>query len=217
MTDVFLQIERAGVIPVVALREAAPAIALCKALSKAELKVVEVTFRTSAAVAVIQQVRDRFPDFLIGAGTLTRPEEVQAAKDAGAQFAVAPGLNPKIVQVARRMDLPFAPGVCTPSEIEAALDLGLSCLKFFPAGACGGLAYLKSIYAPYAHRGVRLIPTGGVGPDNLADYLSHPAVAAVGGTWICPHPLIESKDWTAIEQRARQAKQTVAERRRSGS
>ncbi len=209
MDNIFKNIEKAGVIPVVALKDISKAVSLCESLSKADMKIIEITFRTEGAAEIIKIIRSRFPDFILGAGTITRLEEIQSAKEAGAQFAVAPGLNPEIVKESFKYDLPFAPGVCTPSEIEAAMNLGLSYLKFFPAGACGGIKYLNSIYTPYAHRKIRFMPTGDVGPENMAEYLSNPAVFAVGGTWICKKSYLESEDWNTITKLAIEAKQIV--------
>ena len=139
-----------------------------------------------------------FPEFMLGAGTVTTFEEVEAAKEAGAQFAVAPGCNPKIVKRARELDLPFFPGVCTASDIESALDCGCETLKFFPAEAAGGTKMIKALYAPYKHRGIRFIPTGGVTADNLTDYLSQPGVLAIGGSWIVAKDLLGAKNWDKV-------------------
>jgi len=203
--DIVERIKTAGIVPVIALENAEDAAPLCEALQAGGLEVAEITFRTKAAAEAIAIVAKDFPTFALGAGTVTTLDEVEAAGRAGAQFAVAPGLNPKIVKRAQQLELPFFPGVCTPSEIEAALDLGCTMLKFFPAGAMGGPSYLKSLSAPYLHRGVSFIPTGGVTAANMIDYLEMPQVAAVGGSWLVAKKLIAAKDWSAISQLAAEA------------
>jgi len=193
------------IIPVIALEEAKDAVALCKTLKECGLEVAEITFRTPAAREAIRIVAREFPEFALGAGTVTTLDELEGAKEAGAQFAVAPGLNPKIVRRAKEIGLPFFPGVCTPSDIEAALDLGCQILKFFPAGEMGGVKMIKALYGPYAHRGIRFIPTGGVNADNVAEYLAQPAVIAVGGTWIVDKAILKAKDWAQVSKLTREA------------
>jgi 2-dehydro-3-deoxyphosphogluconate aldolase/(4S)-4-hydroxy-2-oxoglutarate aldolase len=205
------RIQQDRITPVIALEDAADAVPLCKALKTGGLAVAEITFRTKAAPEVLSTVAQEFPEFMLGAGTVTLLDEVEAAKEAGAQFAVAPGFNPKIVKRAQELDLPFFPGVCTPSEVEAALDLGCRILKFFPAGALGGLKMIKALYGPYSHRGVKFIPTGGVSADNLAEYIAHPAVLAVGGTWIVSKALLKAKDWSRVTELTREAVQIATD------
>lgn len=191
-------IRKCKILPVIALDSADDAIPLCEALSKGGLEVAEITFRTAAAKDAIRIVAKEFPSFVLGAGTVTTLEELQSAKDAGAQFALAPGFNSKIVNKARELDMPFFPGVATASEIEAALDCGCKTLKFFPAGAMGGVSMLKSLYAPYKHRGVEFIPTGGITAANMNEYLNCPGVVAIGGSWIVAGTLIKEKKWDEI-------------------
>jgi 2-dehydro-3-deoxyphosphogluconate aldolase/(4S)-4-hydroxy-2-oxoglutarate aldolase len=192
------RIEQGRIIPVVALQNAQDAVPLCKALKAGGLEVAEITFRTAAAAEALRIVRERFPEFALGAGTVTTQAELQAACDAGAQFAVAPGFNPRIVRRAQELGLPFFPGIATPSEVEAALEAGCQTLKVFPAGTLGGPKHIKALSGPYAHRGVRFIPTGGVNAENVADYLALPTVLAVGGTWLAPRDLIAAGDWDRI-------------------
>ncbi|MCG8585876.1 MAG: bifunctional 4-hydroxy-2-oxoglutarate aldolase/2-dehydro-3-deoxy-phosphogluconate aldolase [Pirellulales bacterium] len=189
------------VVPVIAIEDAAAALPLADALIDGGLPVAEITFRTEAAAEVIATLRGERPDLLVGAGTVLTRENVDAAKESGAQFAVAPGFNPDVVKHAQEVGLPFAPGVATPSDIEGSLALGLMLLKFFPAGALGGPAMLKAISAPYRHTGVEFMPTGGVNAENAAEYLAIDAVVAVGGTWIAkPEDLAEGR-WDAIRER----------------
>ena len=138
----------------------------------------------SPAESVIREAVKRFPDMFIGAGTVLNIADLHRAFDAGAKFAVAPGFNPKVVAEAVKCGLDFFPAVCTPSEVEQAMEFGCRMLKFFPAEACGGVPMLKSIIAPYKHLGVKFMPTGGVKPANVESYLQIPEVAAVGGTWL---------------------------------
>lgn len=203
--DLKERIERGRIVPVIVLEDAADAAPLCEALRAGGLEVAEITFRTPAAREALAIVKGEFPEFALGAGTVTTLDELEAAVDAGAQFAVAPGLNPRIVRRARELGLPFFPGVCTPSEIEAALDEGCQWLKFFPAGAMGGVKTIKALSSAYAHRGVRFLPTGGVTPENLADYLHAPGVVAVGGSWLVDKKLIQQKDWETIQELTRVA------------
>jgi 2-dehydro-3-deoxyphosphogluconate aldolase/(4S)-4-hydroxy-2-oxoglutarate aldolase len=205
------RIEQGRIIPVIALEDAVDAVPLCKALQAGGLTVAEITFRTKAAPEALRTVAREFPEFILGAGTVTLLEEVEAAKEAGAQFAVAPGFNPNIVKRAQELNLPFFPGVCTPSGIEAALDLGCRILKFFPSGAMGGLKMIKALYGPYSHRGVKFIPTGGVNADNLAEYIAHPAVLAVGGSWIVAKDLLRAKEWDKVTTLTSEAVRIAAE------
>lgn len=193
------------VVPVVVVDNAGDAVPLAKALQAGGLDVVEVTFRTAAAADAIDAIRKALPGMVVGAGTLLSPDQVDQAAAAGAQFGVAPGLSPHVVQRARDLKLPFIPGVMTPSEIELALGHDLRLLKFFPAEAAGGVKMLKALAGPYAHTGVSFIPLGGVSPANIAEYLALPMVGAVGGTWIAERKLIQAKAWDEITRLAREA------------
>jgi 2-dehydro-3-deoxyphosphogluconate aldolase/(4S)-4-hydroxy-2-oxoglutarate aldolase len=198
-----------GVVPVVAIEDAAHALPLADALIAGGLPVAEITFRTQAGAAVIETLANERPDMLVGAGTVLSPEQAKRAKACGAQFAVAPGLNPDVVRAAFDEDLPFFPGVMTPSDVEAALSLGCRQLKFFPAGPAGGVKMLKALTAPYKHMGVKFMPTGGVTIDNLSEYLAVESVTAVGGTWIATTEAIRAGDWGGIAERARAAADVV--------
>lgn len=203
------RIQAAGVIPVVSVTDAEAAVRLCTALMSADLPVIEITFRTPAAADAIASAVAGFPEMVVGAGTVLSREDVHAARDAGAAFAVAPGFNPTVVQGAIDAGLPFFPGISTPSEIEAALQFGCAALKLFPAEALGGIPYMKAIAAPYAHRNVRFIPTGGINARNASTYLASPNVVAVGGTWIAPSNAVTEATWAAIAERAREAVELV--------
>jgi 2-dehydro-3-deoxyphosphogluconate aldolase/(4S)-4-hydroxy-2-oxoglutarate aldolase len=196
--DVFQRIEKFRIVPVIAIEDADSALALADALIDGGLPVAEVTFRTVAASAVISKIAKERPEVLIGAGTILTIDNLKSAIDCGAQFGVSPGFNPKIVEESLKMNFPFSPGIMTPTDIEAAIGYGIRVLKFFPAEAAGGTKMLKSLAAPYAHLGVRFIPTGGINLDILDNYLSIPQVLAVGGTWIAKAEDINNKNWKQI-------------------
>ncbi len=207
--SLFAEIARHGVVPVIAVESVEAALPLADALLEGGLPLAEITFRTSAAAEVIAQMARHRPALLVGAGTVLSEENVKAAKAAGARFAVAPGLNPAVVQCAARAGLPFAPGVCTPSEIEQALGLGCRIVKFFPAEPSGGVEMVKALAAPYAHTGIRFMPTGGVNTGSLERYLSVQSVAAVGGTWIAKAEDLAAGRWQTIRDRCREAVEIV--------
>lgn len=177
-------LKRIKIVPVLVAESVADGLKSCETLCANGLAAAEITFRTAVAEPLIREVAKRFPEMTVGAGTVLNVSDLHRAADAGARFAVAPGFNPTVVREAVKCGIDFIPGVLTPGEIEQALELGLRMLKFFPAEAAGGVTMLKALYAPYRHLGVSFMPTGGVKPANVEDYLASPAVAAVGGTWL---------------------------------
>jgi 2-dehydro-3-deoxyphosphogluconate aldolase / (4S)-4-hydroxy-2-oxoglutarate aldolase len=193
------------IVPVVVIDDVAHAVPLAEALLAGGLDVIEITLRTPAAERAIETISQKFPNLLVGAGTILEEAQIPRVVAAGAQFGVAPGLNDAIVKKAQSSGLPFVPGVMTPSEIERALALGCKILKFFPADAAGGVKMLKSIAAPYAHTGVKFIPLGGLNAANAADYLAVPSVIALGGSWIVERKLIAEKNWATITRLTREA------------
>ena len=197
--------EQAGVVAVLVIDRAEDATPLAQALLEGGIGAMELTLRTPVALHALQRVVAEVPAMLPGIGTILTPGQAQEAKKAGAAFGVSPGLNRRVVEAAQACELPFSPGIATPSDLEAALELGCRDVKFFPAEPSGGLSYLKSIAAPYAHMGVRFIPLGGLNVDNVASYLDSPLVMAVGGSWIAPRDLIREQNWPAISERASQA------------
>lgn len=203
MHDVLKRIAEAGIVPVVKIDTASDAVSLGKALLAGDLPVVEITFRTAAAEEAIRNIARGLPEMLVGAGTVLSVDQVKKAVGAGAAFIVSPGFNPKVVDYCVAQGVPVTPGICSPSEIEMALERGLEVLKFFPAGASGGLDFLKAISAPYP--GVRFVPTGGVDPANLKEYLSFNRVHAVGGTWIAKDTAIAAGKFDDITKLAREA------------
>lgn len=192
-------------IAVLVIDDAGQAPALARSLLEGGVKVMELTLRTPAAVEALRVITREVPEMLVGAGTVLSPDQVAEVAGAGAAFAVAPGLNPRVVTAAVRAGLSFAPGVVTPSEIEQAVELGCDVLKFFPAEPMGGLQTIRAIGAPYAHLGLRFIPLGGLNPGNTGAYLADPMIAACGGSWIAPRDSIRRGDWDGIRDLARKA------------
>lgn len=195
--------------------DAANAVPIARALLAGGVNAMELTLRTPAALDALKRIRAEVPEMIAGAGTVLSPQQVHEAQDAGAAFAVAPGVNPRVVREAVAAGLPFAPGVCTPTDIEMALEEGCRLLKLFPAGPQGGLPYLSSIAAPYQHLGVRFVPLGGITAANAAEYLASPLVAALGGSWIAPRNLINKQDWASITANALEITRIVTSSRPS--
>lgn len=200
-----------GVVPVMVVDDAALAVPLARAVLAGGIDVIEITFRTAAAPDAIRAIVAEVPQMLVGAGTVLSPEHARGAKEAGAVFAVSPGLNADVVRAAQDAGLDFMPGIATPTDIEAAYALGCTALKFFPAEPIGGLAYLKSIAAPYQHLGIRYSPLGGVSTRNVRDYLSEPIVLCCGGSWIAKRDRIAAQDWAHITAIAREAHEAAVE------
>ena len=199
------------IVPVVVLDHVESAEPLAEALLAGGLDIMEITFRTAAAEESIKRIATRFPEILLGAGTLLDKDQVKRAKDAGAVFGLAPGLNPNTIAAANDIGLQFSPGVMTPSDVELALSLGCKLLKFFPAEVAGGVAMLKALAGPYAHTGLKFIPTGGVSSGNLAAYLKLPVVAAIGGSWMVDKQLVNDGKWAEITRMTRDALAAAAE------
>jgi len=192
------------VVPVVTLDRLEDAVSVAEALQAGGLDIIEVTFRTPAAESCLRAIKKAFPQMLVGAGTLLDTDQVKRARDAGAQFGVAPGLNEAVVQASLALGMPFVPGVMTPSDVERGLALGCKLQKFFPASVAGGLEMVNAIAGPYAHTGLKLIPLGGLNVKNAPDYLKLPIVAAIGGSWIADKKTIAAKNWTQITTFARE-------------
>lgn len=209
--SIFDTLSTHAVVPVIALDDAAAALPLADALLEGGLPVAEITFRTAAALGTIATIAAKRPELVIGAGTVLTEDQVDQALDAGARFALAPGLDGAVLAHAARRNLPFAPGIMTPSDLQAALHAGCKMVKFFPAMPAGGPSMLKNIAAPYVHTGIGFNPTGGVTLDNLPDWLALPEVRAVGGTWIATRVDIAAGNWSKIAANARAAVARVAE------
>lgn len=195
MSDVLIQLAAHRLVPVVVLDEVRDAGPLADALVGGGLPVAEVTLRTAAAPDAIRAMADR-GDVLVGAGTVLTPEQVDQAVAAGAAYLVSPGTSRAVVERAQEHGVPILPGAVTATEVQAALDLGLDTVKFFPAGTSGGSKAIAALSAPFG--GVRFMPTSGVGPANLDEYFALPCVAAVGGTWMAPRDRVRAGDFTGV-------------------
>ena len=195
------------VVPVAVIEKVEDAPPIARALLAGGLSTLELTLRTPAALECIKAIRREVPEMKAGAGTVLSTAQVDQVLETGACFAVAPGLNPKVVHHAQSRGLPFFPGVMTPTDVELALDLGCRLQKFFPASVAGGLEMIKALAAPYGHTGLKLIPLGGITAQNMADYLAHPLVAAVGGSWLVDKKRMAAGDWAGITQLAADALQ----------
>ncbi len=209
MQDTLREATAFGVIPVVEVDGIAEADALAESLLEAGLGVVEVTFRTHAAAQVIARIAERYPDMVVGAGTVITPPDLQRAMQAGARFALAPGLSPRMLDAVAGTGFAYVPGAMTPSDLQAGLERGIRTFKFFPAVPAGGIAVLRAIAAPFTLHGPRFIPTGGISTANIADWLNQPSVAAVGGTWIASPGMIREGDWAGIRRNAEEAVRLV--------
>lgn len=192
-----------SVIPVLTIDSESEAVPLARALGESGLRLIEVTLRTPAAPAAIAAIARELPDVIIGAGTLQSPADVSRARAAGARFLVSPGLTPELAAAALASDLPYLPGVATPSEIMAARDLGICFLKLFPAGAVGGIGLLRALAPVFP--GVAFCPTGGIDEGNAPDYLALPNVPLVGGSWMAPKEAVAARDWDRVRHLATRA------------
>jgi 2-dehydro-3-deoxyphosphogluconate aldolase / (4S)-4-hydroxy-2-oxoglutarate aldolase len=210
--DVLRHIEQLGILPVVEIPSPADALPLAEALLAAGLSCAEITFRTPAAAEAIALIHDRLPGLLLGAGTVTTSEQVELASAAGASFLVSPGFDRRIVQLGVGRGLTVIPGVCTPTEVQAAIACDLGVVKFFPAEAMGGIATLKALAGPFP--GLRYVPSGGIDPSNLGAYLGLPQVLACGGSWMVKSELLLAGAYDRISELAREAIDLVALARR---
>lgn len=197
------QLALAGLIPIIRVQDAQDAPPLCKALMDGGLPVAEITFRTAAAEEAIKLVNAQYSDILLGAGTVLTTNQADRAWAAGARYIVSPGFNPRVVQHCLDKGYPILPGCSSPSDIEQAIELGLTAVKIFPAGALGGVATIKALAGPYTE--MQYVPTGGVDAKNLLEYLSFPKVLACGGSWMVPQSAVETKDWAKIQALASEA------------
>lgn len=194
-------LDRDPVVPVVVVDDAAHAVPLARALLAGGVTTIEVTLRTPAALHGVRRIAAEVPDIRLGVGTVLRPEDAKAATDAGAQFLVSPGTTPRVLGAMQETGLPFLPGAATVSEVMALAEEGCTELKFFPAEASGGVAFLKGVGGPIPD--VRFCPTGGITAATAPAYLALPNVGCVGGTWIAPTAAVRAADWAAVTEAAR--------------
>lgn len=203
------KIDDSGVVAVLIIDEVKHAVPMARALLKGGVDAIELTLRTPAAIDSAKAIKKEVPEITLGFGTVLTVDQVKAVVDVGADFAVSPGCNPKIIAEARKQGLSFAPGVMTPTDIEIAVQEGCRILKFFPAETSGGMKHLESMSAPYNHLGLKFIPLGGCNIDNAASYLQSPLITAIGGTWIAKRPLIQSEDWDTITKNAQEIRTLI--------
>ena len=209
MNEVLMKIGQTGIVPVVVLNEVKDAVPLAQALINGGLPCAEVTFRTEAAQQSIAEISKKFPQMFVGAGTVLTTEQVDRAVDAGAKFIVSPGFNPKVVEYCIKKGYPITPGIMTPTELEMALGFGLDVVKFFPAENAGGLKMIKAMAAPYTK--MKFMPTGGINPQNVREYLLSDKILACGGSWMVKGELINSGNFAEIEKLTKEASQIVKE------
>ncbi|MEM8680188.1 MAG: bifunctional 4-hydroxy-2-oxoglutarate aldolase/2-dehydro-3-deoxy-phosphogluconate aldolase [Planctomycetota bacterium] len=209
--EIIERIRATGVLATFSVHEVDHAVPLVRALMAGGIDTIELTLRTPAAMDALVAICHEVPEVLVGVGTVLSPDQVSAVKKAGVAFGVAPGLNLRVVDAAREMGLPFAPGIATPSDLEAAAERGCRLMKFFPAEPSGGVGYLKSLTAPYQHLGIEYIPLGGINAGNMRDYLAQPQVLAVGGTWLVQQEIVERGDWQRITNQAAEVVKWLSE------
>lgn len=209
MNPILEQLGQCGIVPVVVLNDADRALPLARALCDGGLPCAEVTFRTAAAAEAIKIMTEHYPDMLVGAGTVLTPEQAALARSAGAKFIVSPGFNPRVVRYCLDNDIPVTPGVMTPSEMEQAMEMGLDVVKFFPAEPAGGLPFIKAVAAPYTR--LKFMPTGGINPGNVRDYLKYDRILACGGSWMVGAGLIDGGCFDQITELTKEAVTIVKE------
>lgn len=191
------------VMPVMVIEKEEQAVPLAQALLAGGIQVLEITLRTEAALGSIKAISQQLPEALVGAGTVVTPADLAAVTEAGAKFAISPGLTPELLAAAQQGSIPLIPGISTVSEMMQGMASGLDHFKFFPAEAAGGIKMLKAISGPFPH--ITFCPTGGISPANYQDYLALPNVACVGGSWLAPKEAVATGDWQKITELARQA------------
>lgn len=207
--EIIKKIDDAGVVAVLIIDELKHAVPLAKALLDGGVDAIELTLRTSIAMEAARVIKKEVPEITLGFGTVLTTEQVKAVADAGADFAVSPGCNPKVIAEAYKQGLSFAPGVMTPTDIEMAIEQGCRVLKFFPAETSGGMQHLVSMAAPYQHLGLKFIPLGGLNINNARNYLESPLITAIGGSWVANRPLIQTENWAAISNNAKEIRQLI--------
>lgn len=216
--DIAIQnkIKKAGVIAVLVVDELNHIRPTIESLLAGGVQAIELTLRTPIALEAISYINQEYPEILLGVGTILTPKQIHQVKEAGADFGVAPGMNRRVIDASIAAELPFAPGIATPSDIESALEYECKILKFFPAEPSGGLSYLKSINAPYSHLGLSYIPLGGINEANLSLYAREAFICGVGGSWIAPKSLILEEQWETITARAKNAVAVFTQEKQNG-
>ncbi len=209
--ELIQKIDDAGIIAVLIIDEVKHAIPVARALLAGGVDAIELTLRTPAAIESARAIKKEVPEISLGFGTVLTVDQVKAVVDLGADFAVSPGCNPKIIYEAYRLGLSFAPGIMTPTDIEIAVEQGCRILKFFPAETTGGMKHLESMSAPYNYLGLKFIPLGGCNIDNAPTYLNSKLITAIGGTWVAKRPLIQAENWEAITNNATEIRKLISQ------
>lgn len=207
MNEVMETCRKCGLVPVVVLEDAKDAVPLAEAMLAGGINTMEITFRTDAAEESIKAVKAAVPEMTVGAGTVRNLDECRRALAAGAEFIVSPALDTAVVQYCVEQDVPVLPGTVSPSEVNTARNMGLSLVKFFPAGVYGGLNAIKALHGPFPD--MMFLPTGGVNTDNMADYLKQPYIPAVGGSWICPEKEVKAGNFEKITELCSEARTAI--------
>lgn len=213
--ELIKKIDDAGIIAVLIIDDVKHAVPLVRALLAGGVDTIELTLRTPAALESAKAIKKEVPEMSLGFGTVLTVDQMKAVIDVGADFAVSPGCNPKIIREAQKQGLSFAPGIMTPTDIEMALEEGCRILKFFPAETSGGMAHLTSITAPYQYLGLKFIPLGGCNINNARSYLESDLITAIGGTWLAKRPLIQSENWDAITNNAKEVRTLITQIRQN--
>ena len=207
--ELIKKIDDAGIIAVLIIDEVKHAVPVAKALLAGGVDAIELTLRTPAAMDAAKAIKKEVPEISLGFGTVLTVDQVKAVVDVGADFAVSPGCNPKIITEAYKHGLSFAPGIMTPTDIEIAIEQGCRILKFFPAETSGGIKHLESMSAPYNYLDLKFIPLGGCDMKNAPSYLQSELITAIGGTWVAKRPLIQSEDWGTITKNAKEIRNLI--------
>ncbi len=207
--EIIDKIDEAGIIAVLVIDELKHAVPVARALLAGGVDTVELTLRTPVALDAACAIKNEVPEINLGFGTVLTVQQVEAVAKLGADFAVAPGCNPKVIEAAHENGLSFAPGIMTPTDIEMAIEQGCHILKYFPAESSGGMNHLVNMVAPYQYLGLKFIPLGGLSMANAASYLESPLITAIGGSWLAKRPLIQAENWEAITQNAKEIKELI--------
>lgn len=207
--EIIKKIDDSGVIAVLVIDELKHAVPVAKALLKGGVDSIELTLRTPVALDAAKAIKKEVPEMTLGFGTVLTKDQVKAVVDLGADFAVAPGCNPKIIAEAVKLGLPFAPGIMTPTDIEMALEEGCRVLKYFPAETSGGMDNLKNMVAPYQYLGLKFIPLGGLNINNARTYLESSLITAIGGSWLAKSDLIHAEKWDVITKNAQEIRDLI--------
>lgn len=211
--DIKTKINDTGIVAVLVIDELKHAVPVANALLKGGVDAIELTLRTPVAMDAAFAIKKEVPEMTLGIGTVLTVEQVKTVAGAGADFAVAPGCNPKVIAEAYKQGLSFAPGVMTPTDIESALEQGCRVLKYFPAETSGGMKHLVNMVAPYHYLGLTFIPLGGLNIENARSYLESPLITAIGGSWVAKRPLIHSENWEAITNNAKEIRDIIRKTR----